>query len=74
MKNGCERQKSAAMAMVPDSNYSELGSVMTAPAWPLQTITEKIASDEESGRGLMLMEVLSKDHGVHRKADGTKVV
>jgi hypothetical protein len=28
---------SAAVAMVPDSNYSEMGSVMTAPAWPLQT-------------------------------------
>jgi hypothetical protein len=35
---------------------------------------KKIASDEESGRGLMLMEILSKDHGVHRKAEGTKVV
>jgi hypothetical protein len=30
--------------------------------------------DEESGRGLMLVEMLSKDHGVYRKTEGTKVV
>jgi Histidine kinase-like ATPase domain len=32
------------------------------------------ALDEESGRGLMLVEMLSKDHGVYRKTEGTKVV
>lgn len=29
---------------------------------------------EDGGRGLLLVETLSKDHGVYRKADGGKVV
>jgi anti-sigma regulatory factor (Ser/Thr protein kinase) len=37
-------------------------------------VRKDTAPDEESGRGLMLVEVLSKDHGVYRKAEGTKVV
>jgi anti-sigma regulatory factor (Ser/Thr protein kinase) len=41
-----------------------------SPALPVRKDT---APDEESGRGLMLVEALSKDHGVYRKAEGKTV-
>jgi anti-sigma regulatory factor (Ser/Thr protein kinase) len=42
-------------------------------ASPEIPVRKDTAPDEESGRGLFLVETLSKDHGVYRKADGGKV-
>jgi hypothetical protein len=37
-------------------------------------VLQDTAPDEEDGRGLMLVEALSKDRGVDRTADGGKFV
>jgi hypothetical protein len=42
-------------------------------ASPEMPVRKDTAPDEESGRGLMLVEALSKDHGVYRKAEGKTV-
>jgi anti-sigma regulatory factor (Ser/Thr protein kinase) len=42
-------------------------------ASPEMPVRKDTAPDEESGYGLMLVEALSKDHGVYRKADGKTV-
>jgi anti-sigma regulatory factor (Ser/Thr protein kinase) len=42
-------------------------------ASPEMPVRKDTAPDEESGRGLMLVEVLSKDHGVYCKAEGKTV-
>jgi anti-sigma regulatory factor (Ser/Thr protein kinase) len=43
-------------------------------ASPEMPVRKDTAPDEESGWGLLLVETLSKDHGVYRKAGGGKVV
>jgi anti-sigma regulatory factor (Ser/Thr protein kinase) len=53
------------------------GISMVIHVWdasPEIPVRKDTAADEESGRGLMLVEALSKDHGVYRKAEGGKVV
>jgi anti-sigma regulatory factor (Ser/Thr protein kinase) len=53
------------------------GISMVIHVWdasPEIPVRKDTAADEESGRGLMLVEMLSKDHGVYRKAEGGKVV
>jgi anti-sigma regulatory factor (Ser/Thr protein kinase) len=42
-------------------------------ASPEMPVRKDSAPDEESGYGLMLVEALSKDHGVYRKAEGKTV-
>jgi hypothetical protein len=52
------------------------GLSMVIHVWdasPEMPVRKDTAPDEESGRGLMLVEVLSKDHGVYRKAEGKTV-
>jgi anti-sigma regulatory factor (Ser/Thr protein kinase) len=53
------------------------GISMALHVWdasPEMPVRKDNAPDQESGRGLFLVETLSKDHGVYRKADGGKVV
>jgi anti-sigma regulatory factor (Ser/Thr protein kinase) len=53
------------------------GISMVLHVWdasPEMPVRKDTAPDEESGYGLLLVETLSKDHGVYRKADGGKTV
>ena len=53
------------------------GISMVIHVWdasPDMPIRKDTAPDEERGRGLMLVGVLSKSHGMYRKAEGGKTV
>jgi anti-sigma regulatory factor (Ser/Thr protein kinase) len=53
------------------------GTSMTLHVWdasPEQPVRLNPSELEEGGYGLMLVDTLSKDHGVYRKAEGGKVV